>query len=383
VKRVLVILEGAAGEPQPELEGATPLEVARGVNTSALATRGATGWLDWASLDLSGRTEEALAVLLGVPPAEARALRRGAVEAAAAVPPFAPWIYAFSGQFVTVDGDEVRDDRADGLSLDETRWLVDGLRTLPALTGTQWAVAASGRVLVALDSLSDAVDSGVPPVTGRSWSPAEPGDRTRLMRAAAAWLPGQTVNTVRLDLGENPANVLWLWGGGAPATISRAFIGAPVKAVMVTDSPLARGLAALARMPVQPLGGLWEATANPPVRDADGYAALLEKHELVIVYVEAPDGRGGYGAPVEKAKALDRIDLQVVARVAAATQRFPEHRIMVAALPAEGEAHPHTPVLLAGHRIDADPTVRWDETACTEGTLGSVAAHRAVSRVLD
>ncbi len=385
MKRVLVIYEGAAGEASDELEGATPLALARSIHASALAARGVTGALFWGPETFADRTESALAVLLGADPSEAKSLRRGPVEAAAVMGPGAGWTYAYRGNLVATDGVEVRENRVGGLSLDETKWLGEALSGPMRDAGAQVAVTDTGRLVVTLDRLTGAVDPGVFPDAGLPLAPPHQRtltDRQRLMARAAEVLATASLNDVRVDLGENPANGLWLWSGGPPVTMTKCWPASVQKPLMVTNSPLARGLAALWQTPVLPLGDVWSDAATPELIGAEELFQALLRHDVVVVYIEAPYEGGRFGSGVEQVKALDRLDIHVLGRVIEVMRRFDDHyRIMVAALPPDGCWLEHTPVVLAGSGITPDPVARWEETSCMEGALGRVSARRCLAQI--
>ena len=385
VKRVLVIYEGAAGEASDELEGATPLALARSIRASALATRGVTGALFWGPETVADRTEAALAVLLGADPVEARNLRRGPVEAAAVAGPGTGWTYAYRGNLVATDGIEVRESRVGGLSLDETKWLGEALSEPMREAGARVLVTDAGRLVVTLDRLTGAVDPGPFPEVGSMLEPPhqrKPTDRQRLMARAAEVLSGASLNEVRVDLGENPANGLWLWSGGPPVSVAKPWPVSVEKPVLVTNSPLARGLASLWGTPVLPLGDVWSEAGTPELIGAEDLFQALLRHDLVVVYVEAPFEGGRFGGGVEQVKALDRLDIHVLGRVLEVLDRLGDnHRIMVAALPSDGVWLEHTPVVLAGRGITPDPVARWEETSCMEGALGRVSARRCLAQI--
>jgi len=387
VKYVLVIYEGAADMASDELEGSTPLQLARNVHATALMNRGMAGFLDWTQGEPVSRIEHALAMVLGIAPEEAQKLRRGPVEASGTPVPADSWTYAYRGNYVTTDGGEIRESRVSSLSLDETTWLTDALQEATKDLPVKLAVLGTGRIAVMFDQLKGKVDPGEFPHSGTPVDPDEDdssaqSDRVVFGRKSAECLADQTLNEVRLDLGENPASQVWLWAGGPPCEIGRPFIGAPLKAVMITNSPLGRGMAALCRMKCHSLGDVWSDQSKPELIETSELAEAIAGHELTVIYVEAPEENGGYGSPVEKVKALDRLDIHVLGRVVEAVERVPETRLMLVALPEENVLMNETPILVCGAGAARDRVERWDETMCMEGSIGRLAAHRGLTRLL-
>jgi 2,3-bisphosphoglycerate-independent phosphoglycerate mutase len=382
VKHVLVIYEGAADAPSETLEGATPLQLARSMHASTLAARGACGLLRW-----SGREslEQKLALLLGIAPEEARLLRRGPVEAVGTRVDPGRWTYAYRGNFITTDGAIINQSRVSGLSLDETRYLVEALMATQPEGVAAMEVTGAARVSVMFDHLSGKVDPGSFPGEGTDTNldgGMPDSGRLELMKLSAELLPAQSINDVRVDLGENPASLLWLWGGGAPAAIGRPFLGAPLRAAMITNSPLARGLGRLCGMKTIELGDPWSGESKPDIIARPDLAGCFEAHDLTVIYVEAPMEAGRYGDPVEKVKQLDRLDVHVLARVVDAAATLPECRTMAVALPEENGGTDASPWLVSGRRIAADTAERWDEAACRDGALGAVPASRCLTQLI-
>lgn len=388
MKRLLVIYEGASDGSLDELEGSTPLALARNNNASVLVGRGACGLLDWSSDDTPSRLEYKLATILGVAHEEARQLRRGPVEAAGTKAARGSWTYAYRGNFVPVDDGKVQETRVAGLTNEETDWLADVVRDVFKDKKISIEVLGDARVSVMFDQLSGRIESGSFPNLGADASmylnaetPAN-SDRDAFMSNTAKMLPGLSINDVRVDLGENPASMIWLWGGGPPVEIGRPFLGAPLKAAMITNSPLAKGMAKLFGMDFHPLGNVWEETPNPQMIGAHELKKCIDEHELTIVYVEAPREGGAYGSAVEKVKGIDRVDIHVLGTMLKALDDLSDARVIIAALPEDGVQMEQTPMLLCGKGVSADKTYTWDEVTCGEGALGVIPAERCLTKLI-
>lgn len=382
---ILIIYEGAADVPSDELEGATPLEIARCAYASRLMARGRGGLLDWTGENRAGRLENALALLLGIAPEQARTLRRGSVEAAGTDIEPSAWTYAYRGNFVTADDTRILESRVKSLSLDETTLLARAVRESWDGPACAIEVTGKGTLAVCFDQMQGKLDAGDFPSTGSPVDLEERAgdhDRLRFMRHSARVLEKESINHVRVDLGENPASMLWLWGGGGPAGIGRPFIGAPLKAAMISDSPLATGLARLCGMDHLPLGEIWNENPRPETIKRDALAECFANHELTVIYVEAPGELGAYESPIEKVKGLDRIDVHVLGAVHDALAAVPDARLALTALPAEDHPLDTTPILFCGERVPGDSVHRWDEKSCAGGALGKIPAYRSLSLLI-
>ncbi|MCP5487380.1 MAG: hypothetical protein H7A43_01910 [Verrucomicrobia bacterium] len=383
MKTVLMFWDGAADEPRPELEGATPLALMRGGVCSQLAETGSTGWVDWSRLNFPMRSASTLALMLGVQEGFAAKAMRGPLEAVT-VQPSDRFGFAYRVNLITSDGRSIEQNRVTECTVQETEALLDSLRKHPASRGVTWSGIGPGLAVLMTEARSDEMVPGVPPEVGASVSEEDESFPACWFRASAEVLEGHAVNDVRVDLGDNPANRVWLWGGGEPSEIRRAFLGAPLRARMVTNSRMAAGLGLQCSMQVAELGDLWSDLVVPEVPDAQTWGEWLAESELLAVYVESPGELGDYHGPMAKVKALDRMDIHVLKPMMDAVQASPEPvRVMLVSAPAEGRAEEIVqPVLLWGQGIERDKTTRWNEEACRGGSLQGVQPTRLVARLV-
>ncbi len=143
-------------------------------------------------------------------------------------------------------------------------------------------------------------------LVGRAWKRHLPaggaGDALRaLIERVSAVLDAHPVNRVRVDLGEDPANMVWLWGAGASAP-ARAFAERTgLSGTIVSTSFLMRGFARSlglgwldgpASFEEAPLRRLWKAAAP-----------ALERQDLLYVHIRVESGD-----PVERLCAMERLD---------------------------------------------------------------------------
>lgn len=117
-------------------------------------------------------------------------------------------------------------------------------------------------------------------------------------------------------------------------------------------------------------------------------AQALEKHDLVVVHVEAPDEAGHGGKALAKLKSLERIDAEIVAPLAELGRSRGDLRIMIAAdhaTPVEVRTHTAEPVpfLLWGPGVEPNGAAAFNETAAKGTGLREKRGHRLMARLLD
>jgi 2,3-bisphosphoglycerate-independent phosphoglycerate mutase len=259
MKTVLVVCEGAADAPRPELEGRTPLQVARCANAERLAREGRSGWMPLPDQPDEQRSEALLALLCGATRPEALQLHRGPLEAAALELETKGYTHAYRGNFVTLDGTQVRESCVGRLSLEETQLLAATVQERFDPAVLRLVPCGPAQVVALLRSEHDPISPGVhPALTDGDLDLYLPQGRKgewarKVLDESGRVLARLTVNEVRVDLGENPATHLWLWGGG------RFYQPGARMGALLTNSRLARGSG-----PGAPTGG--PRAARPVVR---------------------------------------------------------------------------------------------------------------------
>ncbi len=194
-----------------------------------------------------------------------------------------------------------------------------------------------------------------------------------LIERSEGLLSNHEVNRVRVDLGENPANMIWLWGMGRtphmPTFESRFGLdGAAISAV-----DLVKGIAKIIdwdRIDVQGA----DATLNTNY-EGKGDAAIeaLSTHDIVFVHIEAPDEAGHSGNVAAKAEVIHEVDAHIVGPVTRHLMEKGEYRLIVLpdhATPIELRTHSSEPVpfALCGSNVASDQNERFSEKAASRAS---------------
>jgi 2,3-bisphosphoglycerate-independent phosphoglycerate mutase len=119
---------------------------------------------------------------------------------------------------------------------------------------------------------------------------------------------------------------------------------------MTSGVDLLRGLAQMAEMKVLDIPGVTDGPDNDYVAQANGALTALEKYDLVVIHVEAPDEAAHAGSIDDKVEALHIIDKEVVRRIRSSNPG--ELRVLV--LP----DHP-TPIKIQTHTDKPVPFMLW------------------------
>ena len=401
---LIVILDGLGDQPNPDLDGRTPLEAAHTPTLDRLVERGRCGVTDPLRPGTPVDTPTGTAVLFGVPSAEADALARGPVEAAGVSLDVQPGDVVIRCNFATMERDDggglIITDRRAGRIRRDTLALAMALGDLDLGDGVTATVrpASQHRGVVRLRGagLSAAItdtDPGVAhgPVSVLPCRPLEPNDRAAVRTAAAVdrfvamsfeKLYGHPVNQRRREAGLHPASGIVTRGAGQATSLRSAASDRGLRTTLVAGERTVVGLGRL-------LG--FEVLAEPtfsglPDTDLDGKAeatlTALSHSDLVYLHIKAPDIHAHDLDPVGKARTLERIDVALSA--------LPLEDLVVgvcgdhctSSLLGDHTGDP-VPALLAIPGAARDTQNSFGEESCRHGGLGRLAAEDFVRRVLD
>ena len=244
MKYVIVIPDGAADEPQFDLNDRTPLQAARLPNIDRIAQTGVVGLTNNVPQPLTPASDVATLSLFGYDPLEFYT-GRAPLEAAALGVRLGPDDWAIRCSLVTIADGRMRDYTAGHIPREQGRELVATLNQLlggvqPDGATLEFHAGVSYRnLLVDRPGPSPAPFSGetrtqpphdIPdqPVAGHL--PTGPGsDLLRdLMERSKSIFAAHPVNLTRVQSGDKPATQIWLWGQGrAPQLATFAEVYGP------------------------------------------------------------------------------------------------------------------------------------------------------------
>jgi len=319
MKYAIIIPDGAADVPLDELDGRTPLAAAELPNMDSVAAEGRCGMVSNVPQSLPCGSDVAIMSVMGYDPMKYYT-GRAPLEAAAQELSVEPDQWIFRCNFVTLIDGIMEDYAAGHICNKEAHRLIDTLNAELATADVRFYPGVSYRHLMTLRG--DCKVTTTPPhdILGKKVAGYRPrGHRSKQLREimdhGAAVLTDHDVNTVRTDLGENPANAIWLWGEGKTPELPSFADRFAMSGAAITGVDLVRGLARL-------IG--WDLIEVPGATgylDTDyagkGAAAVqaLDKYDLVFVHVEAPDEAGHNANAQAKIEALEQIDRHIVAPV--------------------------------------------------------------------
>jgi 2,3-bisphosphoglycerate-independent phosphoglycerate mutase len=166
-----------------------------------------------------------------------------------------------------------------------------------------------------------------------------------LMQQSLGILENHEINLVRIDLKENPANMIWLWGQGKKPSMPSFYDKYGVKGSVISAVDLIKGLGRILGLEVINVAGATGYYDTNYQGKAQAALESLKDKDFVFVHVEAPDEAGHNGDIREKITAIERFDQFIVGPVLEEFKKRQDFRVMV--LPDHA-----TPISLRTHTSD-------------------------------
>ena len=336
MKYILVIGDGMADDPDPELGGRTPLQAAKKPVIDALARRSLVGNVKNCPDGLPAGSDTAILSIFGCDPHKCYT-GRAPLEAAAQGLRLAPGDAAFRCNMAAISDEDVPFEEkrilshsGGGIEGDKSKELIEWLFTVPefrdaarkagvtvkpTLSYRHIAVQSGGdirglRLSPPHDHLGERVGDNIP--SGNENAKTLRG----LMELSNKYLGGHPINRARVAEGKLPCNCIWFWAEGTAAELPSFTETYGKSGSVISAVPLCHGIAALTglgRISVE--GATGELDTNYEGKADAAIEALDSGLDFVAVHVEAPDECTHNHDLPGKIKSIENIDGLVVERI--------------------------------------------------------------------
>lgn len=382
MKYIVLVGDGMADYPLEELQGKTPLEVAKTPNMDYIAQAGQVGWARTIPEKMAPASDVANLSILGYDPLKFYS-GRGPLEAANIGIELKVDEVAFRCNLVTCGADKMLDYSAGHIPNKEAHILIKDLDKALGSGKLRFYPGVSYRHLMVTEDLESSLLKVQcrPPhdITGKSISKNLPRGRNAkflidLMQRAGSFLVNHEVNKVRVDLKENPANSIWLWGQGKRPTMPSFKDKYGLTGSVISAVDLIKGIGKIIGLePIDVPGATGYYDTDYSAKAKYGIESLRDK-DFIFIHVEAPDEAGHNGDLRAKITAIERFDSLVVGEVLAHFQNQTDFRILVLPdhyTPIPVRTHTSEPVFFAlyGQGIAKDEISAFCESAAGESKL--------------
>ncbi len=351
MKYVILVGDGMADYPMPNLGNKTPLEVAHTPHMDALARSAVTfGLAKTIPHGFEPGSDVGNMSILGYDP-PCYYTGRAPIEAASMGIELGPADVVLRCNLVTLaerDGQWVMEDYSSGhIPTEEAHRLIEQLR--PHLEDECFELHAGvsyRHLLIWRGGLEAMKGAKLTPPHNIPGQPIEP----YLPRGNGSEILLELMDRARTILKLNEkANALWFWGAGPKPQIPTLQKRFGLTGSVISAVDLVRGLGVYAGLRVIRVpGATGYLDTNYAGKAEAALRALQEGDDLVYVHVEAPDEVSHEGDVQKKIRAIADFDQKIVGPIRAGLRQFAEYSILL--LP----DHP-TPVRLRVHTADPVP----------------------------
>lgn len=366
MKYIVVLGDGMADEPIPEIKKMTPLEAAYTPMMDELSGTSEIGRAKMIPDGMKPGSDTANLAVLGYDP-KIYYSGRSPLEALSIGVPMKDTDIALRCNIVTISDEEdvfeekhIIDHSSSEISTEDAAILLKAVADELAddiysfYVGTSYRhclIWANGEVVDLVqphDVLTQVIGQHLPKDEHLRY----------MMKRSYEILKDHPINIERKKQGLNPANCCWFWGAGTKPMLSPFEEKFGKKGVMISAVDLLKGIAIGCGMKVIKVdgatGGLetnYEGKADAAVKSLceDGY-------DFAYIHVEAPDEMGHQGSVERKIKSIEYLDERIIRRVKEAMDEAGENYRMLI-LP----DHP-TPIRIRTHSPNPVPYLLYDST---------------------
>jgi 2,3-bisphosphoglycerate-independent phosphoglycerate mutase len=339
MKYVILVGDGMADRPLPQLKGKTPLEAAKIPNMNWIARNGICGLVNTVPKGLKPGSDVANLSIFGYDPRKCYS-GRGPLEALNRGIKLGKNDVAFRCNLVRIEKGKMADYSAGHISTAEAKKVIkllnrelgnDKVRFYPGVSYRHIAVINGGPGEVKCTPPHD--------ITGRPIGKYLPKGKG-----------ADALNILMSDSYEilsskgGKANMIWLWGQGKTPKMKKF----PLKGSVITAVDLIKGIGKAIGLDAINVPGVTGYLDTNYAGKASYALASLKTKDFVFVHVESPDESGHEGNLKHKMKAIEDFDRYVVGPVLKGLSKYKDFKLMV--LP----DHP-TPVALMTHSGEAVP----------------------------
>jgi 2,3-bisphosphoglycerate-independent phosphoglycerate mutase len=379
----LLVGDGMADYPVPQLGNKTPLAYAATPNMDTVARQGSIGMVSTIPEGMPPGSDVANMSLMGYDPAKYYS-GRAPIEAASLGVALSEDDVAFRCNLVTLKDALMADYSAGHIATEEARLLITELSKELTNESVHFYPGVSYRHLVVINGIMGELECTPPhDISDQEYGPhlpKGPGSDilVSLMERAHAVLASSLVNKRRYEAKKPPATDIWLWGQGRAVVLPALRDSYAIEGTVISAVDLIRGLGILAGLKAPVIPG---ATGYLGTNYAGKIAAAqdaLRDGDFVYLHVEAPDETSHEGSLEKKITAIEEFDKNIVGEMLRIQNETEGLKLLVApdhATPVSTKTHAPGPVpyAMCGQGVAAGGyTVYTEEAAKDKNVLTGV-----------
>ncbi|MDD5194374.1 MAG: cofactor-independent phosphoglycerate mutase [Candidatus Omnitrophica bacterium] len=382
MKYIVIVPDGAADYPIEMLGGKTPLEAAEMPYTKALAKAGTLGRVKTIPKGFVASSDVANLSLLGYEP-QKYYCGRGPLEAANLNVELGAEDLAFRCNLITEAEGKISDYSAGHVSDREAKILIESInkhlgnkdikfyhgksyRNLMVYRGALGLGLHELKYFAPHDIMGEAIETHLP--QGKNSQVI-----VDLMKLSGEFLREHEINKVRIDLKENPANMIWLWGAGAKPAMPLFKDKFGITGAVISAVDLIEGIGRIIGMKVIKVKGATGYYDTNYLGKAQAGLKALNEADFVFIHIEATDEAGHNQDLRMKITCLERIDKMVIGTIVEKL-KGQDYRILITPdhpTPVAKRTHTDEPVpfLIAGAGIESAGFSAYSENDAARSNL--------------
>lgn len=383
MKYVVIVPDGMADQPVEALNFKTPLEVANTTNMDYMSQNGTVGLVQTIPDGMAPGSDIGNMAILGYNPKECHT-GRAPLEAANQNIMLTDKQVAVRCNLITLEKNVMEDYSAGHITTKEADILIKSLNDELSDDEIKFYTGKSYRHLLVLnvrDPKTYMQIKTTPPhdILGENIKNSLPKGKEcemllKLMEKSKTIFEGHQVNQVRIDLNENPANMIWLWGQGTKPNFPSFKDKFGLRGSIISAVDLVNGLGRLAGLEVIDVPGITGYYDTNYLGKAQYALEALKTHDYVYIHIEGPDEAGHNGDIKAKISCIEKIDKEIIGTILNEYGPHDDVRILVLPdhpTPVELRTHTNEPVgfIMYGRGITPDGPDKFTEASAEERGL--------------
>jgi 2,3-bisphosphoglycerate-independent phosphoglycerate mutase len=392
MKYLLIIGDGMADYPIPELDNKTPLQAANKPNMDMIAAKGRNGLLRTVPNGLTPGSGTAIISVLGYDPTKYYT-GRGPFEAAARNIKLDANDVAYRCNIITEKDGILIDYSAGHITSTESKELIDAInKKMEKPDEIEFFAGLSYRNFLILRNYvhkeiiqctppHDAIGtkiSKILPTTNSEETKNTANLINKMIFDSKKVLEHHPVNVARRKSGKRPGNMIWPWSGGRKPVMPTYKEKYGIDAAVISAVDLVKGIGVYSGMKVVNVPGATGLYDTNYEGKAESAIEALKDHDMVFIHVEAPDEAGHSRDYKLKVKTIEDLDKRLIGHILDGLKE----ECVIAVLP----DHP-TPIKIGTHTRDpvpfaiysplaeADGVRQFDELSAKRGGFGLIAGE--------
>jgi len=205
----------------------------------------------------------------------------------------------------------------------------------------------------------------------------------KLMYDTKLLLQDHEINQVRVDLGENPANMIWLWGQGPKPKLEKFTQLFGVTGSVISNAAYANGIARLIGLTAIEVEDKADDLAASYEKKAKVLMDELKEKDFVCMLLKDCDEAGRDGDMKAKISALEACDFFLLSKIKAYLEENKEARVLVTPCHVTSwkmrkRTRDAVPFVVAGKNVMPDESEKFSELTGRANELKFLKTHELI-----